>query len=90
MALERWKRLNSARVRELLAHPFDALLAVDGDVGRRPVLIESDDSTCLTTDDPGVKGHRYARGVATPALNRLHVIVHPFVGCSWVARSSGR
>ncbi|MFC4247397.1 NTP transferase domain-containing protein [Natribaculum luteum] len=33
---------------------FDALLAVDGDVGGRPVLIESDDSACITTDDPGV------------------------------------
>ena len=32
----------------------DALLAVDGDVGGRPVLLESDDSACITTSDPGV------------------------------------
>ena len=33
---------------------FDALLAVDGDVGGRSVLIENDDSTRITIDNPGI------------------------------------
>jgi molybdenum cofactor cytidylyltransferase len=33
---------------------FDALLAVEGDTGGRPVLLGSDDSALVEVDDPGI------------------------------------
>ncbi len=34
---------------------FDALLALEGDVGGRPVLLDADEGTLVETSDPGVR-----------------------------------